>query len=62
MRTLYPYPIPGEEGDGGSLITGSAMGDLNRQVCGFFMGIPRSEWKSKDDFLLGDVLARLVGS
>jgi len=27
MRTLYPYPIPGEEGDGGSLITGSAMGD-----------------------------------
>ena len=30
MRTLYPYPIPGEEGDGQPLITGSDMGDLNR--------------------------------
>ena len=29
VRILYPYPIPGEEGDGGSLIIDSAMGDLN---------------------------------
>jgi len=27
---VYPYPIPSEEGDGKSLITSSAMGDLNR--------------------------------
>jgi len=47
MSTLYPYPIPSEEGDGGSLITGSATGDLHRLFCGFFVRIPLSEWKSE---------------
>jgi len=30
MRTLHPYPILDEEGNGASLITGSGMGDLNQ--------------------------------
>jgi len=35
MRTLHPYPIPKEEGDGGLLITGSGMVYLNWYFCGY---------------------------
>ena len=62
MRTLDPYPIPGEEGRRGSLIIGSATVHLNRYFCGFFIGMPLFEWKSEIDFLLREVLGRLIGS
>jgi len=62
VRTSHPYPICEEEGDGGSVGTGSGMGDLNLYFCGSSGGILRSEWKSKNDFLLAEVQGRFVGS
>ena len=62
VRTLRPCPIPEEEGDGGSLITGSEMGDLNRYFCGSSRGILLAEWKSENDFLLVEVPGRFVDS
>ena len=62
VRTLHPYPIPEEEGDGGSVGTDSSMGDLNLYFCGSSGGILLSEWKSKNDFLLAEVPGIFVGS
>ena len=62
MRTLRPFPIPSEEGDRGSLITSSSMGDLNRYFCGSSGGILLSERKLKNDFLLAEAPGRFVGS
>jgi len=62
MRTLHPYPIPDEEGDGGSLISNWYGRPENRYFCGPSERILLSEWKSKNDFLLAEVLGRFVGS
>jgi len=60
--TLNGYHIPEEEGDGGFVGTGYVMGDLNRYFCGPSRGILLSMWKSRNDFLVAEVLGRFVGS
>ena len=59
---MHPYPIPEEEEDGGSVITGSGIGNLNCHFCGSTAGIILSEWKLENDFLLVEAPGILVGS
>ena len=62
VRTLHPYPIPDEEGDEGSLITGSGIGDLSWYSYGSFKWILLSEWKSKNNFQLAEEPSKVVSS